>query len=453
MSESYHRAMLLARWLGHPARVIPAAYLVAIAIGTALLWLPLSTTSGQSPRLIDAAFTSVSAVCITGLASVDTATFWSPFGQVVVLLLIQVGGFGIVTLASLLTLVATGRISLQGSLLAGQELHQQNLSTVLRLPARIGLAMLSMEAITAAVLTLAFHAHTGGWGSALWYGVFHAISAFNNAGFALYSDNLIGFVGDPTIIIPICLAIIVGGLGFPVLFELVRSWRSPGGRRWSINTRLTVVGTVILLALGTIGFAAFEWNNPDTLGAMPLGDKLLASFAGSVFPRTAGFNSVDYGVVSEPTLAMNYLLMFIGGGSAGTAGGVKVGTVGILLAVVLTELRGENQVVVSRRAIPAAIVRSALTVIVLGITVVLIGTILLAEDRFTLQQVLFEAVSAFGTVGLSTGITPHLRPESLTVLMVLMYLGRVGTISVATALAVRARHRHYQLPEEQPIVG
>ena len=452
-TSPYHCGMLLARWLGHPARVIPAAYLVAIAIGTGLLLLPASTTSQRSPDLVDAAFTSVSAVCITGLTSVDTATFWSPFGQVVILLLIQVGGFGIVTLASLLTLVATGRFSLQGSLLAGQELHQQNLSTVFRLPARIAVVMLLAEAITAAALTVAFRPLTDGWGTALWHGVFHSISAFNNAGFALYSDNLIGFVGDPGVIVPICLAIVVGGIGFPVLFEVARSRRAGARVHWSIHTRLTVLGTLILLVIGTLGFAVFEWNNPDTLGSMPVGDKLLASVAGGVFPRTAGFNSVDYGAVSEPTLGLNYLLMFIGGGSAGTAGGVKVGTVGIVIAVVIAELRGENQVVVSHRAIPASVVRSALTVIVLGAAAVVVGTVLLAEDRFSLQQVLFEAVSAFGTVGLSTGITPQLRPESLTVLMVLMYVGRVGTISAATALAVRARHRHYQLPEEHPIVG
>ncbi|MCW5950870.1 MAG: TrkH family potassium uptake protein [Propionibacteriaceae bacterium] len=445
--------MRLARWLGHPTRVIPAAYLVAIAVGTGLLLLPAATTAGRSAEFIDAMFTAVSAVCITGLISVDTATFWSPFGQAVVLLLIQIGGFGIVTLATLLTLVATGRVSWQRSLLASQELHQRNLSTVLRLPARIGLVMLVAEAVTATLLAVAFRRYSDGWGSAIWHGVFHAVSAFNNAGFALYSDNLTGFVGDPGIILPISLAVIVGGIGFPVLFELARCWRSRGRVRWSVHARLTVFGTLILLTVGMVGFAAFEWSNPGTLGALPVGDRLLASVAGGVFPRTAGFNSIDYGLVREPTIGMNYLLMFIGGGSAGTAGGVKIGTVGIVIAVVIAELRGETQVVVSQRAVPSAIVRSALTVIALGATVVLVGTILLAEDRFSLQQVLFEAFSAFGTVGLSTGITPHLRPESLVVLMVLMYLGRVGTISFATALALRARRRHYLLPEEQPIVG
>ena len=450
--------MRLSRWLGHPARIIPAVYLLAIAVGTVLLFLPASTSSGRSPRFIDAAFTSVSAVCITGLATVDTRTFWSPFGQVVIMVLIQVGGFGIVTLATLLTLVATGRLSLQGSVLASQELHQRSLADALRLPARIAALMFAAEAVTAVVLTLAFRPHTDSWGTSAWYGVFHAVSAFNNAGFALFSDNLVGFVGDPGIIIPICVAIVVGGIGFPVLFELARGVRAGGRGRWasawSAHTRLTVYGTISLLVAGTLLFAIFEWDNPQTLGALPLGDRLLAAVAGGVFPRTAGFNSIDYGVASESTLGLYYLLMFIGGGSAGTAGGIKVGTVGIILATVAAELRGEQQVVVAHRAIPTSVQRSALAVVALGLAAVALATtFIVADERFTLQQVLFETISAFGTVGLSTGITPHLHSESLVVLMLLMYLGRVGTISVATALALRARRRHYRLPEEQAIVG
>jgi len=444
----------LSSWLGHPARVIPAVYLVGIAVGTALLMLPVATTAGRSPRFIDAAFTAVSAICITGLVTVDTPTFWSPFGQVVILALIQVGGFGIVTLATLVTQVATGRLSLQGSLVASQELHQRSLADALRLPARIAAVMLAAEAVTAVALMVAFRPHAGSWGTAAWYGVFHSVSAFNNAGFALFSDNLIGFVGDPGIIVPICLAVVVGGIGFPVLFEVNRRRRRRGRWSWSAHTRLTVYGTVALLALGFVVFAVSEWNNPQTLGSMPVGDKILASVAGGVFPRTAGFNSIDYGVAGESTIGVYYVLMFIGGGSAGTAGGIKVGTVGIILATVAAELRGENQVVVAHRAIPAAVQRSALAVVMMAVVTVALATaFILVDDRFTLQQVLFETISAFGTVGLSTGITPHLRPESLVVLMLLMYLGRVGTISAATALAVRARHRHYTLPEEHPLVG
>jgi len=428
-------------------------YLVAIAAGAALLMLPASTSSRHSPALVDAAFTSVSAICITGLVTVDTQTYWSPFGQVVIMALFQVGGFGIVTVASFLTLVATGRISLQASLLAGQELHQRNLSAALRLPARIAAVMLAVEAVTAAMLTLSFRRYTDGWGTAAWYGIFHAISAFNNAGFSLFSDNLMGFVGDPGIVVPICLAIILGGIGFPVLFELAR-WRTRGPSKWSAHARLTIYGTLVLLGVGILAFALFEWQNPATIGAMPVGDKLLASLAGGVFPRTAGFNTIDYGAASESTIFSSYLLMFIGGGSAGTAGGVKVGTVGIVIATVVAEMRGEDQVVVAHRAIPNVVQRSAMAIILLGGVAVSLATLLIVVDeRFTLQEVLFETISAFGTVGLSTGITPLLSPESLVVLMVLMYVGRVGTISVGTALAVRARHRRYRLPEEQPIVG
>lgn len=262
-----------------------------------------------------------------------------------------------------------------------------------------------------------------------------------------------GFVGDAGIVVPICLATILGGIGFPVLFELAR-WRTRGPSHWPAHARLTIYGTLVLLGVGILAFALFEWQNPDTIGAMPIGDKLLASLAGGVFPRTAGFNTIDYGAASESTIFSSYLLMFIGGGSAGTAGGVKVGTVGIVIATVVAEMRGEDQVVVAHRAIPNMVQRSAMAIILLGGVAVSLATLLIVVDeRFTLQEVLFETISAFGTVGLSTGITPLLSPESLVVLMVLMYVGRVGTISVGTALAVRARHRRYRLPEEQPIVG
>lgn len=447
--------MRLTRWLGHPARVVPAVYLVGIAIGTILLSFPAATSTGESAPLLHAMFTAVSAISITGLTTVDTASFWSPIGQFMIMMLIQVGGFGIVTLASLLTMLATGRISLQGSLVAGQELRRRNVGDVLRVPKVIAVVMLTVEALTAAALTPAFRPHTDSWAGAAWLGVFHAVSAFNNAGFALFSDNLISFAGEPAIILPIALAVVLGGLGFPVLMEVGRRLRN---RRkhdgWSTNARLTILGTAALLVIGALVFALAEWNNPETLGMLPWDDRLLAVLAGAVFPRTAGFNIIDYGAAAEPTLGLYYGLMFIGGGSAGTAGGVKIGTIGIILATVVAELRGETQVVVGHRAIPAATQRAALAVVMLGLTTVALATFfIVAYDRYTLQQVLFETISAFGTVGLSTGITPHLRPLSIVVLMLLMYLGRVGTVSVAAALAIRARHRHYVLPEEQPIVG
>ena len=437
----------------HPAQMVPLAFLAAVAVGTVLLYLPMATPGPQRPPLLAAAFTSVSAVCVTGLTTVDTATFWSPFGQVVIMALIQVGGFGIMTLATLLSILLGGRVGLRSSLVAQTETHALNLGDVAQVVRRVAVTMLAFEAVFAVVLTLRFRvAYDDEWGTALWHGVFHAVSAFNNAGFALYSDNLIGFVDDAWIVLPICVAVIAGGIGFPVLFELRRRWCSP--RMWTAHTRITVYGSALLLVLGTVAFTALEWSNPGTLGPLSWPGKLIGGITGGVVPRTAGFNSVDYGQVTPETLAVNYVLMFVGGGSAGTAGGIKVTTFFLLAFVIWSEIRGEPDTTVAHRSISAGTLRQALTVALLAIGVIAVGTmVILVVTDHTLDVVLFEAISAFSTVGLSTGITPQLPPAAQLTLMVLMFVGRVGTITVASALAMKTRHRHYHLPEERPIVG
>ncbi|MFV0428562.1 MAG: TrkH family potassium uptake protein [Arachnia sp.] len=439
-------------WVSHPVRIIPLAYLGVIAFGTVLLSLPVATNSGHSTHVLDSAFTSVSALCITGLAVVP-ADHWSHFGQVVILGLIEAGGFGIVTVAGLLTMLATGRLTLRHSMVAGYELHSRSIGDAWRLPMRIGVVMLLVQSVTASLLSLGFRQHTDSWPQAIWYGVFHAISAFNNAGFALRNNSLMDYVGDPMVILPICIAIIVGGLGFPVLLEL---WRRLRGKRvpLSVHARLTLAGTVILLVIGVVGFAIFEWNNPGTLGPLDLAGKVWGSVAGGVVPRTAGFNSVDYAQLTDPNIGMQYGLMMVGGGSVGTAGGLKVSTVAIVVAMVLAEVRGEDQAIVGGRAIPAAVQRTAAAVLLLAIAVVFLSALFIVDDsEFTLQAALFEAISAFATVGLSMGITGLLPPESKAVLMMLMFLGRVGIVTVATAFALRQRHRRYSLPEEAPLVG
>jgi len=437
----------------HPARIVPLAFLAAIAVGTVLLSLPVSTPGPTRPPVLTAAFTSVSAVCVTGLTTVDTATYWSTFGQVVILALIQVGGFGIMTLATLLGLLVGGRLRLRSSLIAKTETKSLNLGDVQHVVRRVAVTMLFFETAVAVMLTARFRvAYDDTWGQAVWHGVFHSISAFNNAGFALYSDNLIGFVDDAWIMFPICVAIIAGGLGFPVLFELWRNWRTPKG--WTVHTRITIYGSLILLTVGTAAFLTLEWSNALTLGPMSSWGKAVAGVTGGVVPRTAGFNSVDYGEITPETLAVNYALMFIGGGSAGTAGGIKVTTFFLLAYVIWSEVRGERDTNIAHRRITGATLRQALAVALLGIGVIAIGTmsILLVTD-YTLDVVLFEAISAFATVGLSTGITPDLPGFAQITLMMLMYVGRVGTITVASALALKTRHHHYHLPEERPIVG
>jgi potassium uptake TrkH family protein len=441
------------RSVTHPARIVPLAFLSAIIIGTALLSLPISTPGPTRPPVLTAAFTSVSAVCVTGLTTVDTATYWSPFGQVVIMALIQVGGFGIMTLATLLGLLVGGKLRLKSSLIAQTETKTLNIGDVRHVIRRVAVTMLLFEVFFALVLTVRFRVrYDDSLGEALWHGAFHSVSAFNNAGFALYSDNLIGFVDDAWIAFPICVAIIAGGIGFPVLFELRRRWRRPS--MWSVHTRLTVYGSLLLLVLGTGAFLALEWSNAGTLGPMSTWGKIVGGVTGGVVPRTAGFNSVDYAQITPETLAVNYVLMFIGGGSAGTAGGIKVTTFFLLAYVIWSEVRGEQDTNIAHRRISGDTLRQALTVVLLAIGAIAIGTmIILLATNYTFDVVLFESISAFATVGLSTGITPDLPPTAQLTLMALMYIGRVGTITVASALALKSRHRHFHLPEERPVVG
>lgn len=436
----------------HPARLVTGAFAAAVLLGTVLLMLPISRTPGSAADLMVASFTTVSAVCVTGLITVDTATYWTPFGQAVILALIHVGGLGVMALATLLTLAVRGRLGLRRTLVAQRETHANTLGDVRMILGRAVLLMLAIELLVTVLLTLRFRAaYVDSWPSALWNGVFHAGSAFNNAGFALWSANLIDFVADPWIIVPVCVAVVLGGLGFPVLRELRRRWRTPG--RWSLHTQITVWGSALLLVLGVAAFWVFEATR-GTLRGMGTGAQAMGALGGGVFPRTAGFNSVDYGLVTDETEAITAVLMFIGGGSAGTAGGIKVTTFFILGLVILAEIRGEPDVTVGGRRIADSVQRQALTVALLALGLVVSSIVLtMTVTDLPALDVGFEVVSAFSTVGLSTGITADLPPSAQIILMVLMFIGRVGPITVASTLAVNTRHRHYRLPQERPIVG
>nr|WP_244409122.1 potassium transporter TrkG [Stackebrandtia nassauensis] len=439
--------------LRHPARLVPLSFLAVILVGTVLLALPVSRQGADAAPLLTAAFTAVSAVCVTGLVTVDTGTYWSGFGEVVITVLIQVGGFGIMTMASLLGLLVAGRLRLRRKLVAQAETKSLGLGDVRKVVVRVALITLSVETVVAVILAARYHFGYGyELGRAAWHGVFHSVAAFNNAGFGLERDNLESFVADPVITIPIAVAVIIGGLGFPVVVELIRKTYRPAS--WSTHTKLTVLATVVLLLAGFVAYLAIEWNNAKTLGPLGLGDKLLAAFFSGVQPRTAGFNSLPMADLRPETWAVTDILMFIGGGSAGTAGGVKVTTFFLLAFVIWAEVRGEPDVSVFGRTIPHSTQRQALTVALLGVGAVGLGTLLiLMTDGHPLDQLVFEAISAFGTVGLSTGITADLSATAQIIIMFLMYTGRVGTVAVATALALRVRHRRFRYPEERPIVG
>jgi potassium uptake TrkH family protein len=442
------------QWVRRPGRIVPVLFSTLLTIGTVALCLPISRTNAdEAPNVLAAAFTAVSASCVTGLSVVDTATHWSTFGQVVIMLLIQVGGFGIMTMATLLAILVGGRLGLSQRLIAQGETHASSMGNVKAILRTVGVTVLVTELSIALVLAIRFYVGYGySVGASLWQGLFHSISAFNNAGFALYSDNLTGFNQDIWIIGPICAAIVAGGLGFPVFYELYRRWRTPD--KWTVHARVTILGYFSLLVIGCVGFAVSEWNNPNTIGPMSVWGKTINALIGGITPRTAGFNAIDYGKVNHETLALDDALMFIGGGSAGTAGGIKVGTFILLAFVIWNEIRGERDVVVGNRRVPSDTLRQAVTVVLLAIGVVALGTFsLLILTDHSLDLVAFEAISAFGTVGLSTGITATLPGAAQLVLMGLMYVGRIGTVTTATALALNTRHRHYRMPEERPIIG
>jgi trk system potassium uptake protein len=437
----------------HPTQLIVGAFAIGILVGAGLLMLPFATKEPGSAGFVDALFTSTSAICVTGLIVVDTPTYWTQFGQVVILGLIQVGGLGIMTLASLLALLVARRLGLRGRLITQAERAAPELSDIRRLVLSVVLLSAMFELVAASVVTARLWlSYDLSFGSAVWRGIFHAVSAFNNAGFALYSDNLVGFVTDGWVSVTIALAVIAGGLGFPVWLELHRRGLRP--REWSLHTKITLTGTAFLLIFGFFAMLVFEWANADTIGTLDTEGKLLASFFQGVMPRTAGFNSVPNGEMEDETLLVTDMLMFVGAGSASTGGGIKVGTFVLLFLMVMAEVRGDPEVSAFRRRVPGHVQRQALAVTFIALNAVVICALaLMAMTEFNFTQTLYESISAFGTVGLSTGITPDLPEGAKLALVALMYLGRTGPYTLAVALALRERQRLYRFPEERPLIG
>ena len=437
----------------HPARAVVIGFLGAISAGTALLLLPISTATGRSATFLEALFTATSSVCVTGLIVVDTPVFWSPFGHAVILLLIQVGGLGIMIFASLIGLVLARKLSIRGRVTAAAEAKSLGLSDVRGLVKGILFISLTIEALVAIPLVLRFWlTYEHSLPEAVWLGIFHSVSSFNNAGFALFSDSLMGFAGDPIICLPICAAIILGGLGFPVIMQLRKEFTKP--LHWSMNTNIVLWATAILLLAGTVYISAIEWNNPGTLGPMNPAEKLLAGFFQSVQTRTAGFNSIDVAQMDAASWLGMDLLMFIGGGPAGTAGGIKVTTFAVLFFIMYTELRGEAAVNIFGKRLSRAVHRQAITTVILAVGVVALSTVvLMLMTELDLDRILFEVVSAFGTVGMSTGITASLPPAGQVVLILLMFIGRLGPLTLGTAIVLRQRPLLYELPKERPVIG
>lgn len=439
--------------LRHPAQYVAAAFLAATLVGAALLSIPAARQGPGGADVVTALFTAASAVCTAGLAVVDTASYWSALGEWTILGLMQVGGLGVMTLTSLVVLIVGRRLRLRQRLLTVAETGSVDLGDIRALLVGVAKLSFAIEAASALALALRFWtAHDEPLARAAYLGVFHAVSAFNNVGFALFPDSMVGFNRDPVILLVLAATIVTGGLGFPVWIQIARHPRRP--RRWNLHAKLTVGVSVVLLLAGWVALAWAEWTNPRTLGPMSTFDALLNALFHSIVPRSAGLNSIDVAAMRDPSLLITEILMFIGGGSASTAGGIKVTTFAVLGAVLWAELRGDPDVVVFERRIPDRTTRQAVTVALLAIGVVMVATLgLLATSDLPRNALLFETVSALGSVGLSMGVTPLLPDPSRLLVTVLMVVGRVGPPTLFAALVLRDRSRLYRNVEERPIIG
>lgn len=435
-----------------PEQTISLGFLGVILTGTLLLLLPVSHMTRDN-TLIDDLFTAVSATCVTGLSTVDTHTYWSGFGLVVIMLLIQVGGLGVMTLATVLGAYIQQNHSLDSKLKTSAEIHGEGIFEVQDAVRSIFKTSLTIESIAAIIMTLQFYFHYHlNFGDAVWHGIFHAVSAFNNAGFALYSDNLMGFNTDPIILMTISLLIILGGLGFPVYKQFQRYGIHPS--QWNVSTKLAISGTLILLTVGTLGTFLLERTNAGTLAPMNFGNQVLNAFALTVSTRTAGFNNVDISALHNSTLFFTDFMMFIGGGPAGTAGGIKITTFAVLLFMTVTEVRGDESVNIFGRRIGPSVQREAITVVLLGVSFVFSSVFILQLiTDFSTDKLIFEVISAYATVGLTAGITPMMPVAGKLILIALMILGRVGSVTVVAALASRHHPVLYRYPEERPLIG
>jgi trk system potassium uptake protein TrkH len=431
-----------------PPGLLALMYLVLIQVGMLLLMLPVSH-HGEVGWL-EALFTSTSAVTVTGLVVVDTGSAYTVFGQAVVAFLIQMGGLGLMTFAVLLLSVIGIPIGMPSRVILREDLNQSSMSNLVVLVWLIVRIAVVVEAAGAALLAIVFVPEFG-WAEGLWQAVFHSISAFNNAGFSLFPDSLSGYVADPLVNVVITSMFILSGLGFVVVGDVLRQRR---WRRLTLHTRLMLVGTISLIGWAVATFALLEWTNPDTLGAMETtAGKLWASWFQGVTPRTAGFNSIDTAAMRDETALLTISLMLVGGGSTSTAGGIKVTTFIVLILATLAFFRRRSQLHAFGRSIGPDEIMKVLALTMISMLVVMVSLfllILVEEGEFL--TLAFEIASAFGTVGLSMGATGELGPQGAFVVMAVMFLGRVGPLTLGFFLATRSRPR-VRYPEGQIHLG
>lgn len=435
----------------HPAQILAIGFATLIVLGTILLMLPFSTyEEGRGLHFIDALFEATSAVCVTGLAVVDTGSTFTLFGQIVLLFLIQVGGWGFMTTGILMFIILGKKIGLKERLLLQDSLNLFTLSGVVQLVRKIIVITLIVEILGAIALAIRWSFEMP-LSKAIYYGIFHSISAFNNAGFGLESDNLSKWVSDPTVNLAITLLFIIGGIGFTVILEV---WQKRSLRKLSLHSKIALLVTLILNVAGFLVILISEYKNPHTIGKLSLDGKLWASYFQGVVTRTAGFNTIDIGQMTLSSLVFMMALMFIGASSGSTGGGIKVTTFAIIMLAFWSVLTNREDVNIFRRRISWRLVNKSLSIAVTAIIFIFIIFFLLTfTEKAPMEKILFETISAFGTVGLSAGLTGDLSPLGKILITILMFIGRIGPLTMAFALMSNRPESKVRYAEEKILIG
>ncbi|MDD5593638.1 MAG: TrkH family potassium uptake protein, partial [Candidatus Margulisbacteria bacterium] len=432
-----------------PSFVIVLSFFLVVLTGAILLSLPVASANGTATNFLDAYFTSNSATCVTGLVTLDTGVHFSLFGLIVIMALMQVGGLGYMTFSIFMLLVFRQKLFISQKLAIREALNIYSTKDVILVLRKIFSIVLIVEAAGALILFLRWLPEMG-FGQALLYGLFHSISAFNNAGFALPANfaNLAPYATDIVVNLTITTLIIIGGLGFMVIADILK------GKRLSLHSKVVIFTTLALIIGGTLIFLALEYNNPKTIGTMIIPHKVLASYFQAVTPRTAGFNTVDMGSLLPATALFTMLLMFIGASPGGTGGGIKTTTFALIISTIWATLRGFKNTLLYNRRIPAETVRRAFTVAFLSLAVIAAAIIFLNEtEKLGVMALAFEVFSAFGTVGLSMGITPYLSSVGKIIIIVVMFIGRVGALTLLLALMMDQKEPKIEPPKEGISIG
>jgi len=440
-----------------PFKILAIGFLSLILTGGILLSLPVATISGESTSFLDSIFTATSAVCVTGLVVVDTGTYWSTFGQMIILILIEIGGLGFMAMSTFFAMILGKRISLRERLVMQEAYNTFSIQGIIS-HVRYMLIFTVIVQLSAALILMTQFIPVYGIGTGIYYGIFHAISGFNNAGFDLLGNftSLTVFNENKIILITLAIVINIGGLGYLVCREIISSLKIKRKlKNFSLHSKVVLTISVILLSVGTLALLIFEWKNPATMGPMSFSDKLTNAFFSATTPRTAGFNSISTADMSPAGKLLTMGYMFVGGSPGSTAGGVKTTTLGIVIFTLISVLRGRQDAEVYKRRISQSTVFRAMAIFMLGITIVIVGVMILSivEIGSSFEMILFEVISAFGTVGLSQGLTPTLSAVGKVTITIIMYLGRVGPLTVMLALAGKQEKVNIKYPEGKILIG